>query len=61
MESRHKEYAVLLTQYVYTQMYRKEIKHFKDAAKYVKDCFEEQEGGTWNVVCGINFGSYFCF
>jgi hypothetical protein len=59
MESRTRDYAISLTQYVYSQMYRKEIKHFKDAARYVKESFEVEEKGCWNVVCGIHFGAFF--
>lgn len=59
MKAEMKEYALLITEYIMSQMFRSELKYFKDAAEHIKKGFEQEFQGTWHVVCGINFGSYF--
>ena len=36
-----KEYALQITEYIYVQMVKNEIPYLKDAAGYIKKCFEE--------------------
>lgn len=33
-------------------MYKGEMRHFKDVAKFLKESFDETYSGTWNVVVG---------
>lgn len=54
-----KDYALQITEYIYVQMVKNQIAYLKDAAEYIKKCFEEEFKGCWHVVCGVNFGSYF--
>lgn len=43
------------------QLFKGELKYLKDAAAAVKKGFEEEFQGSWNVICGINFGSFFSY
>lgn len=40
MKMDYKEYALLITEYIYVQMVRSEIPYLKDAAEYIKKGFE---------------------
>jgi dynein light chain LC8-type len=35
-----------------------QVTYYKDVAKSIKDEFDKQKGGTWNVVVGRSFGSF---
>jgi len=40
---------------------RGEMKYFKDAAVYIKENLDKKHGGSWNVIVGKSFGSYFSY
>jgi hypothetical protein len=41
MKADMKEYALLITEYIMSQIIRSELKYFKDAAEHIKKGFEQ--------------------
>jgi hypothetical protein len=59
MSMANKEIIEKKAEDLYRQWTKLELKYFKHIAENLKNDLDAEIGGTWNVVVGRDFGSYF--
>ena len=61
MEEERKRFCQQVCLDAYKMKSDGKIKYYKDMAEYVKKRLDEEAGGSWHVIVGTHFGSFFSY